>query len=153
MDEATKSAIMAMKDNSPTKAFFEYAKEGMNLSTEKELQRIAEVVYVQGALFYVQMWDIGVKKMEMLLEAEQPPLSLTWITTLEFLSINRKFRVEGAVVNGESSNDVKATKATAAPLFIKSGETASFLCAAAACSDMPCPRVQVRPLWCWASTW
>ena len=65
-------------------------RSGGYLSTT-ELKRLEDVVSRNGALFYGQVWMIPRDNLQKLFQDKSPPLSSTWVETLEFLSINRKF--------------------------------------------------------------
>ena len=118
MDSNAREIVNALTTISPTKVFFETAKEGMSDRMEKNFQRIADVVASEGAITYGNMWQIGYHKMKLLLEQEDPPISSIWVDTLEQLS-GGKWKFDRQIGRCAPSSDTR--RCLAPPKFLSPG--------------------------------
>ena len=121
MDSNAREIVNALTKISPTKVFFETAKEGMSDRMEKNFQRIADVVASEGAITYGNMWQIGYHKMKLLLEQEDPPISPIWVDTLEQLSGGGNWRFDREIGRCAPGSEASLRRSLARPKFLSPG--------------------------------
>ena len=93
----------------------------MSDKMEKNFQRIAEIVFGEGAIAYGNMWQIGYHKMKLLLEKEDPPISPIWVDTLEQLSGGGNWRFDREIGRCAPGSEASLRRSLARPKFLSPG--------------------------------